>query len=406
VPPCWESKSDWDAFKAIAARVSELSRVHLPAPVRDVVMTPLAHDTPAEMAQREVRDWSKGECEPVPGKTMPGLAIVTRDYAHLYERFVQLGPGARTLSAHGISWDVGDFYDQLPRGGRIETAREAAEAILRLAPETNGESAFRAYQAEEKKIGVPLVDLAEKSRAVRTSFEDLARQPHRLLDSPCWTGITGGGRTYSAYCLNVERLVPWRTLTGRQHFYLDHPVFLEFGEGLPTWKPRPEPAVLGDLLQQKGNHALRLNYLTPHGKWNIHSTFGDNLRMLTLSRGGHPLWLSEGDAAKAGIRDNDWVEAVNDHGAVVARAVVSSRVPDGICILYHSPERTIGVPKSPSRGNRRAGGHNSLTRVRLKPTLMAGGYGQFTFGLNYWGPTGNNRDTYVLVRKLEGEPRW
>jgi nitrate reductase alpha subunit len=44
--------------------------------------------------------------------------------------------------------------------------------------------------------------------------------------------------------------------------------------------------------------------------------------------------------------------------------------------------------------------------VRLKPTLMLGGYGQFTYGFNYWGPTGNNRDTYVLVRKLEGEPRF
>jgi nitrate reductase alpha subunit len=42
--------------------------------------------------------------------------------------------------------------------------------------------------------------------------------------------------------------------------------------------------------------------------------------------------------------------------------------------------------------------------VRLKPTLMAGGYGQFTFALNYWGPTGNNRDTWVLVRKLDRAP--
>ncbi|HZR07645.1 MAG TPA: nitrate reductase subunit alpha [Myxococcales bacterium] len=419
VPPCWESKSDWDAFKAIAAKVSELSRVHLPTPVRDVVMTPLAHDTPAEMAQREVRDWSKGECEAIPGKTMPGFSVVARDYAHLYDRFVSLGPAVRSggLSAHGITWPVDDFYDDLVRqrpiewGGvrypSLERAVDAAGAILHLAPETNGEIAYRAFQAEEKKVGLPLADLAEKSRSVRTTFEDIARQPRRLLDSPCWTGITGGGRTYSAYCLNVERLVPWRTLTGRQHFYLDHPVFLSFGEALPTWKPRPDPEVLGDLIETKnGAKSIRLNYLTPHGKWNIHSTFGDNLRMLTLSRGTHPLWISERDAARAGISDNDWVEAANDHGAVVVRAVVSARVPDGLCILYHSPERTIGVPKSPSRGGRRAGGHNSLTRVRLKPTLMAGGYGQFTFALNYWGPTGNNRDTYVIVRKLEGEPRW
>jgi nitrate reductase alpha subunit len=79
---------------------------------------------------------------------------------------------------------------------------------------------------------------------------------------------------------------------------------------------------------------------------------------------------------------------------------VSCRIPRGVAIIYHSPERTYGVPKSPLRGGKRAGGHNSLTRVRLKPTLMVGGYGQFTYHFNYWGPTGVNRDTHVLVRKL------
>ena len=90
---------------------------------------------------------------------------------------------------------------------------------------------------------------------------------------------------------------------------------------------------------------------------------------------------------------------------VVTRCVVSARLPRGICLQYHSPERTHGVPKSPLRGNKRAGGHNSLTRVRLKPNLMAGGYGQFTYHFNYWGPTGCNRDTHVLVRKLP-ELKW
>ena len=80
---------------------------------------------------------------------------------------------------------------------------------------------------------------------------------------------------------------------------------------------------------------------------------------------------------------------------------MSARIPRGVCIQYHSPERTLSVPKSPMRGNRRAGGHNSLTRIRLKPVLMVGGYGQFTYHFNYWGPTGVNRDTFVLVRKLE-----
>ena len=123
---------------------------------------------------------------------------------------------------------------------------------------------------------------------------------------------------------------------------------------------------------------LMLNYLTPHGKWHIHTTYGDNQRMTTLSRGVEPFWINERDAAEIGVVDNDWVEVYNDNGVVVTRAAVSARIPRGICIQYHAPERT-SVPKSPLRNYRRAGGHNSLTRVRLKPNLMVGGYGQFTF---------------------------
>jgi nitrate reductase alpha subunit len=149
-----------------------------------------------------------------------------------------------------------------------------------------------------------------------------------------------------------------------------------------------------------------LNYLTPHGKWHIHSTYYDNELMLTLSRGIEPFWISEDDAREINVKDNDWVEIYNDHGVVVTRAVISARVAKGTCIFYHSPERTISVPKSPLRNNMRAGGHNSLTRTRLKPVLMAGGYAQFTYHFNYWGPTGVNRDTHILVRKLEGEPTW
>ena len=145
--------------------------------------------------------------------------------------------------------------------------------------------------------------------------------------------------------------------------------------------------------------AKMLNCLTPHGKWHIHSTYGDTLRMLTLSRGMEPCWINEEDAAELGIKDNDWVECYNDHGVYCTRACVSARIPKGVCIVYHSPERTYTVPKSQTRG-RRAGGHNSFTRVHLKPNLMVGGYGQFTYHFNYWGPVGVNRDTHLLVRKM------
>ena len=69
--------------------------------------------------------------------------------------------------------------------------------------------------------------------------------------------------------------------------------------------------------------------------------------------------------------------------------------------MYHAPERTLNIKKSKKSG-RRGGVHNSLSRIRLKPTLMLGGYAQFSYYFNYWGPTGVNRDCYVIVRKLGG----
>jgi nitrate reductase alpha subunit len=420
IPPCWESKSDWDIFKALAKKTGELAKIHIPHPVKDVVAIPLRHDTPDEMAQPSVLDWAKGECEYVPGVTGPHLKVVERDYANLYERFTSYGPAVRDggIGAHGTAWGIADQYDELLRANpsvewngerypSLVDSVHAANVILALAPETNGEAAYRAFKAQEKRVGLPLADLAEPNRSVRMTFDDLIAQPRRLLTSPIWSGLMNEGRPYSPYTYNVERLVPWRTLTGRQHFYLDHEGYLAFGEHLPTYKPTPAPEVFGDLVKsQKDDATLTLNYLTPHGKWHIHSTYADNHRMLTLSRGIEPLWLNDEDAESVGIRDNDWVEVHNDHGVVVTRAVVSARIPRNTCFFYHSPERTISVPKSPLRGNRRAGGHNSLTRTRLKPSLMMGGYGQFTYGFNYWGPTGVNRETHVLVKKLEGRPNW
>jgi nitrate reductase alpha subunit len=420
VPPSWESKSDWDIFKILAGKVSELAPIHFPEPVRDLVAMPLQHDTPAEMAQAHIRDWARGECEPIPGVTMPNFVVTERDYVNLGKRFVSFGAKVQKegFAVHGIHWDVDDLYQQLldskptvawngQRYPSLEIARDAANIILHLAPETNGEVAYRAFQAEEERMGLKLTDLAEPTRASRVSFNDLVQQPRRLLNSPIWTGLVTDGRAYSAYCLNVERLVPWRTLTGRQHFYLDHEGYLAYGEHLPTYKPRPDPLAFGDLdKSQSEGKTIQLNYLTPHAKWHIHSNYFDNDRMLTLSRGIEPLWLSEQDAKELGVVDNDWVELYNDHGTTVTRAIVSARIPPGICIVYHAPERTISVPKSPMRGNKRAGGHNSPTRIHLKPSLMVGGYGQFTYGFNYWGPTGVNRDTFVLVRKLPGKPEF
>lgn len=414
VPPCWESKSDWDIFKAIAKKFSELAAHHFPSPVPDVVATPLAHDTAAEIAQPSIKDWTKGEVDAIPGKTMPSISVVMRDYKNVYNQYISFGPLVRAngVGAHGTKYAISDFYDEMIKSSStnsfdgktypsLKEDVQVCDAILRLATVTNGELSYRSYKNMEEKVGLPLAHLVEKDRGVRMTYKDLQSKPMRLINSPMWSGLTENGRAYSPFTYNVEALVPWRTLTGRQHFYLDHPAYLQFGEHLPTYKPKPAPTLYADLrfTHEEGKSKM-LNYLTPHGKWHIHSTYGDNQRMTTLSRGVEPFWMNDKDAADLGISDNDWVEVYNDHGVVVTRAAVSARIPRGICIIYHSPERTYSVPKSPLRKHRRAGGHNSLTRTRLKPNLMIGGYGQFTYHFNYWGPTGCNRDTHILVRKL------
>ena len=67
VAPAWESRSDWDIFKALAHKFSELAKTYLPQVMKDIVMLPLQHDTPDELAQPEPKDWKMGEIEAVPG---------------------------------------------------------------------------------------------------------------------------------------------------------------------------------------------------------------------------------------------------------------------------------------------------------------------------------------------------
>ena len=415
VKPSWEAKSDWDIFKNIARVTSELAKTVMPNPIKDIVNLPIAHDSIGELAQPTVQDWSLGECEPIPGKTMHNIVVVERDYTQIYNKFITLGNNIRNgIGAHGNSFNCADYYDMMFEDKNhlqtidgkvypsIKEDEEAINAILHLSSLTNGELANRAYQNAEKRTGLKLTDLSEPNKSVKLNFDDLKSQPRRYINSPIWSGTMKDGKAYAGFTYNLEKSVPWRTLTGRQHFYLDHEMYIKFGEHLPTYKPAPKPNILGDLKNSKEtDKSIVLNVLTPHGKWGIHSTYTDNIRMHTLSRGIGPCWMSEVDAKELGINDNDWVEVFNDYGVYSTRAIVSSRIPKGICLIYHATERTYTTPKSEVRGGKRSGGHNSLTRVRLKPNLMAGGYAQFTYHFNYWGPVGVNRDTFVKVQKLK-----
>lgn len=426
VDPAWEARSDWDIFKGIARTVSELAPGVLGVE-KDLVLVPVLHDTPNELAMPfGVTDWKKGECEAIPGKTMPSMVVVERDYPNLYKKFTSLGPllDKQGNGGKGMSWDTleeVDFLRELNHPvkaegiskGRpqIESAIDACEVILHLAPETNGHVAVKAWESLGTFTGRDHTHLAVGKEHEAIRFRDVQAQPRKIISSPIWSGLEDEHVSYNAGYTNVHELIPWRTLTGRQQFYMDHEWMLAFGEGFMGYRPPVNTKTIAPMLGAKpnGNKEIVLNWITPHQKWGIHSTYSDNLIMQTLSRGGPIVWLSEDDAKRAGIEDNDWIELFNVNGAIAARAVVSQRVMNGMAMMYHAQERIINTPGTEVTGTR-GGIHNSVTRVVVKPTHMIGGYAQFSYGFNYYGTTGTNRDEFVIVRKMDkvdwhdGEP--
>ena len=415
VDPAWESRSDWEIYKGIAKRFSELCVGHLGCET-DVVLQPIQHDSAAELAQPfGVQEWHKGECDLIPGQTAPHIIAVERDYPATWQRFTALGPLLDSLGngGKGISWNTLDEVDFLkrfnrvkadgPAAGRpnIDTAIDAAEVILTLAPETNGQVAVKAWRALGEFTGRDHRHLALNKEDEKIRFRDIQAQPRKIISSPLWSGLEDEHVSYNAGYTNVHELIPWRTLSGRQQLYQDHQWMRDFGESLLVYRPPIDTRSVQPLLNRKpnGNPEMALNFLTPHQKWGIHSTYSDNLLMLTLSRGGPVVWLSETDAQQLGIVDNDWIEAFNINGALTARAVVSQRIPGGMIMMYHAQERIVNLPGAETTGQR-GGIHNSVTRVCPKPTHMIGGYAQLAYSFNYYGTVGSNRDEFVVVRKM------
>ena len=424
INPPWQTRTDYDLFGSLAERVSEYSRTHL-GTRRDVVASPLQHDSVDAMAtpHGHVRDG----LPLVPGQTMAKLIVIERDYANLYERWKTLGPLTSTLgmTTKGITYTPDQEIEYLkhmngtvtsgPYAGsvRLDTDKRVCEMILAFSGTSNGRLAVQGFRQLENRTGQRIAQLAEDHEGSHITFQDVQVQPRSVITSPEWSGSEHGGRRYTAFAINVDHLKPWHTLTGRQHFYLDHDWMEELGENLPVYRPPLDMHRLygddqvGSTRTASGPGAngqteVTVRYLTPHSKWSIHSEYQDNLFMLSLSRGGPTIWMSPQDADKIGVRDNEWIESYNRNGVVVARAIVSHRMPEGTVYMYHAKDRTIDVPIAETSGMR-GGIHNSLTRILLKPSHIIGGYAQLTWAFNYLGPTGNQRDEITSIRRRNQE---
>ena len=71
----------------------------------------MLHDTPGELAQPYgVSDWKRDGTAPVPGRTMPSVTVVERDYPNLYAKLHRHRTVAGEASGNGgkgIGWNTG-----------------------------------------------------------------------------------------------------------------------------------------------------------------------------------------------------------------------------------------------------------------------------------------------------------
>jgi nitrate reductase alpha subunit len=417
ISPPWETKSDWDMFREIAKSFSEMAKVHLPAQ-EDLVLSPLAHDTINGIAQPfgKVKDWRKGEVEAIPGKTMPNFNFVKRDYPNVYDMWITVGPNIKNgYGTKGVKIPGDRVYNELlDRLGPskhtgigkgypdLYSDKNAINAILLMSGATNGKRAVEGWKSMEEKTGKKLAHISEGREEEDYTLDAITIQPRPAISTPVWSGLENDNRRYSPFTVNKEYLIPWHTLTGRQSFYLDHEVMLDFGEGLPLYIPPITRGafVKGEKEVEEKGKSITLRYMTPHQKWGIHTMFTDTNQMVQLFRGWQVVWMNEEDAASIGIKDNDWIEVYNRNGVVVARAVLTYRMPRGAVYMYHAQDRHMGVPGN-TINKVRGGTHNSVTRIYPKATHMIGGYSQLSYGFNYYGPTGSQRDTMTIIRPLK-----
>jgi complex iron-sulfur molybdoenzyme family reductase subunit alpha len=265
----------------------------------------------------------------------------------------------------------------IPGPGNVGDDRDACSFILDNAVETNGTQG-----GVKQTIDGPHRFVDDQDQNDNALDNSIIKHPIRFgATSEAWTTSLQEGVAYHTHGRMFDELQPIGTMAGRQQFYIDQDWYLnEFEEELPTFK--------SDVLDTV-DQGFPLRWSTPHGRWSIHSTWRDAKAQLRLQRGRTVVYLNPAEAARRKMEDNELVEVYNDHGAVQVHLDISPRIPEGFALMYHGWERYQSNT-----------GWQAPTHVRINPTQLVGKYGQLNFRLNYWGPTGNQKDTRVDVRKI------
>lgn len=171
-------------------------------------------------------------------------------------------------------------------------------------------------------------------------------------------------RPYHSFERNVYLRQPYKTLSGRQQFFIDHPVFRRAGWTVPTAVGPVRPPT------------YPFAFYTPHTRWGIHSQWRANAQLLRLQRGEPFVWLNPATARKRGIGEGDLVRVFNDIGAFVARAKLMPAMPPDAVVTDHGWEPYM------FRGR---AGKNSVVAGLISLIELVDGFGHLTFDPNWDG---------------------
>ncbi|MEA1917142.1 MAG: molybdopterin-dependent oxidoreductase [Campylobacterota bacterium] len=168
-------------------------------------------------------------------------------------------------------------------------------------------------------------------------------------------------RPYSSMENHIYKYERLETVSGRQTFYVDHPMYIKMGAATNTGMEGIRPQ------GKKYPYVL----MTPHARWSIHSNYKTSRTLLRLQRGVPALQLNREVATAKGIKDSDTIRVFNNIGEFYAMAKLSSSAPADGLVLEHGWEPYM------YKFNK---GHNEVVPTALNLLEMADGWGHLKFG--------------------------
>ena len=199
--PAWQARSDWEIYKGFAKKFSELAPGHLGVE-KEVVLTPLMHDTPA--------NWpSLSACR-------TGSAAVRADsrqdraadhggrarLPNVYKRFTALGPLMNKAGngGKGIAWNTGRGRATRPAQwpGRRDRRRPGHAAhrhrhrrlrvILQLGARDQRPCRREGLGGAVRATGREHAHLALHREDEKIRFRDVQAQPRKIISRPPGAG--------------------------------------------------------------------------------------------------------------------------------------------------------------------------------------------------------------------------